>query len=81
MTSNFLYLRFIILYPSSLWRTDTIVFSAKLNKPPSPLSNKPLASSQKGFNLKGPRGALIEDLRYNMLLFLKTNIDNVGPCR
>ena len=33
MTSNFLYLSFSTLYSSSLWRTDTIVFS-KLSQPP-----------------------------------------------
>ena len=42
MTSNFLYLSFSTLYSSSLWRTDTTVFSNKhslSNKPP--VSNKP----------------------------------------
>ena len=38
MTSNFLYLSFSTFYSSSLWRTDTIVFS-KLNKPPTSIKS------------------------------------------
>ena len=40
MTSNLLDLSFSVLYSSSLWRADTIVFP-KLNKSPLPLSTPP----------------------------------------
>ena len=43
MTSNFLYLNFSTLHSSSLWRTDTTIFS-KLNK--HSLSNKPPVSNK-----------------------------------
>ena len=70
MTSNVLYLSFSTLYSSSLWRTDSIVFS-RLNKPPvsfkTPLSN--------GFEINKPpppsRG-IIEDLLYLFSLYFWT---------
>ena len=49
---------FSTLYSRSLWRTETIVF-AKLNKPPPPLSNKPLS-------LLSPHSNVVEINKYPM---------------
>ena len=67
MTSNFLYLSFSTLHPtsSSLWRTDTIGWT-KLNKPH--ISTKvPLNV----FEINKPLGCLIADLWYKIYTWLE----------
>ena len=43
VTLNFMYLSYSTLLSNTLLRTDTIIF-AKLNKPPPPLSTKPISN-------------------------------------
>ena len=67
ITSNLLYLSFLTLHYSSLWRTDTIVFTK---------SNKPLVPNEPPISISPPPpkmgevgkpylpGGLMEDLQY-----------------